>query len=184
MRIVRANVMIFLASVLQVSAADFRCDLNAQGVKNFFERSGGVKTMEYFEYTSQSEHLIFFAATERLDPKLFGAGICDKTRLFIGEMQKQIATKLSTIDVTHKNTLAHALDSTSRHARFICNTCCALQLKVIAAEPLGTISAKTTFALLWPWVRVDAQKFYDNCCTDFYKNKSEDELRALFEATK
>ncbi len=176
--------IIGLLSSLSICGADFFSNPDAQMVKNFFERQGDVKLLEHLEYKHDPEHLVFFATHAQLDPKLYGPGICQKTRLFVAEMQSKIATNLAHINVEHKNELNQAFYNTSKHARYICNTCCALQLKVLANKELGTLWAKITFFTFTPWTEVNAQIFYDKCCTDFYKNKSVDELQTLFEATK
>lgn len=173
-----------LCMMLNVQCADVDHAWDAQGVKDFFERSSVVKAMEYLEYTHSPEHIVLFVTRDRLEAKLYGTDICGKAKLFVAEMQKQLATKLAQVNPQHKKDMSHALWGTSRHARYICNVCCALQLKVIAQEPLGTLDAKYVFYLIWPWTKVCAQKFYDTCCTDFYRNKSEAELKELFEATK
>lgn len=169
---------------LSLYSADFFCNPDAQRVRVFFDRDADAKFLESLEYQFSPENLIFFATHDRLEPKIFGPGICQKTQLFITEMQGKLERKLANVNVQHKNDMAHALYGTSRHARYICNTCCALQMKVLGQEELGSLWAKTTLFLITPWTQVDAQTFYDRCCTDFYKNKSATELQALFDATK
>ncbi len=172
-----------LLSSISLWGADFFCNPDTQTVKAFFERGVDTKLLEAFEYRYSSEHIVFLAVHDRLEPKIYGPQICEKTQRFIQEMQTQLATKLSGVNVHNCVDIDRALWSISIHARYICNTSCALQLKALSGQELGTLRARTRVYLINPWEQVDAQKFYDRYCTNFYKNKSADELQALFEAT-
>jgi hypothetical protein len=180
-------ISLVLGTIFNVQCADSLQSFKAQEIKAFFDRSDSWKAIENLERVNASEHLLFFASHDRLEPKVYGTGICEIAKLFIGEIQERIDRRTATFShmVTgYEGCVNYVLTDISKHARYICNVCCRLQLKVIAQEPLGQLDAKNPLYLLWPWTKVCAQKFYDSHCTSFYKTKTEAELIALFEATK
>lgn len=183
-----------LIFTLSVQSADIRTNdvvrLNKAEVGNFFERPYNQKVIEGFEYSYTSKNIAFLLVHDHLDSDLFGAAISDNTRIFVAEMQNQIAARLDSSKASTAEVDIHkVLGNISKHAQYICHICCAFELKKRVGDNLGILLAETTVCTnfidkIWPYRLIDAEKFYTVCGTDFYKKKTYTELQALMDATK
>jgi hypothetical protein len=179
-------------STAVIQSADTQCDnpdqLTNHEVSHFFDRSYKHKMLEHFEHTYTSRNLLFFAVNDRLDPQLFGTHISENARLFIQEMQEKIAERLGGLKQTNYGDLQKVLGHISKHAAYICRLSCALDLKKRLGKsldaPLEWIFVENTRYAIMPYEVVSAEKVHTACCTNFYKQKTYNELQSLMEAIK
>jgi hypothetical protein len=175
--------LIFAPATVWSSGAVFS-DWDASLVHTFFKRSPVEVLLGHMEYIHSTRNLLFLAIND-YDVGMYGVSLCSKAQLFLQGIQAEIPKRLALCQpVGDKKSVQYELACLSRHARHICYLSCMVQLKVLEQRELGTIWAESTFYTCWPWVRVDAQTFYDRCCTDFYRKMTAPELKVLMDATK
>lgn len=146
---------------------------------NFFERSEKQKAFERFEYRYTPGNLNFFLSCDSLDPKLYGAGICQNAKKYSRQLQDVVAPLITGNQSLNQNDFSRI----SKHALTQCHLCAQLELKQRRGQSLGTVQAEDVLYLVWKYVQGDAKKFYENACGEIYKEVSNERLEHIIEVT-